>query len=404
MEGLPMDQPQYEHFIVSSTRLVRRDGIRYRRNRLAAYLAALPSTRSVTWISPRPITVGCALELMRSAAAPLPANDRIGKTREAPLYHTRHGVLGIRAVMRRHHRHALFQSAPGPGSRRVLWFTHPTLPELASLDEWDAVVYDCSDYWPSAPPGEITPQWNGRRGRLAAAERVIVTRADVLFASSSFLVDHLRSRYGKSARLIENGVEQASFRLAAASEDARLAEIPRPRLVFSGTMKSKIDFELLSGMAAARPEWSIVLLGPDSDGLSAFQALLQQPNVHWLGYVSSNQVASYLKSCDLGLLPYRDAEYNRGVFPLKLFEYLAAGLPVIGCNLPSTAGYQDQGVYSLTSSDVDSFRGRCEEALGWNSGEEKSRRARVAVRAEWSSRFREMTEMVLGQQSGTIGV
>lgn len=377
------------HFIVASTRAERRSGIRYRRNRLADHLLSLPSTHSVTWISPRSVDLVSSPWLLLDAARIGTSAIPPGGPHETRLFQTRRTFRGLSTVIRRHLRYRAGERH-GEEFTRVLWFTHPTLPELADACRWDAIVYDCSDYWSQLIPGAYGPREEARRNRLAEAEIRIVRAADLLFASSEFLADHLRS-LGREAILVENGVDFDAFSAASPIDSGPLPTIGGPRIVFSGSMKSKIDFSLLREVSIRRRDWNLILIGPDSDRDTGFQRLVQEPNVYWLGQVEGNEISSYLKRCDLGLLPYLDAEYNRGVFPLKLFEYLGAGLPVVGCSLPSTARYVEAGVYRLTDSDVESFSEACAEALRESTAHERSRRLEIAKAASWASRFEEIT-------------
>jgi teichuronic acid biosynthesis glycosyltransferase TuaH len=149
-------------------------------------------------------------------------------------------------------------------------------------------------------------------------------------------------------------------------------------------------------VAQEKPEWSLVLIGPINDEFSdtpQWNQLLALTNVHYLNQKSPQEIPDYMKGLDVGLLPYADAEFNLGVFPLKLFEYLAAGLPVVGCGLPSTSDYIEDNVYYY--SLVHDFEAMCVKAIEQNTPVGKSRRLEMAREADWSGKFQSIYRFVL---------
>jgi teichuronic acid biosynthesis glycosyltransferase TuaH len=143
-----------------------------------------------------------------------------------------------------------------------------------------------------------------------------------------------------------------------------------------------------------------VLIGPagkDARAEPGFKRLLQLPNVSWIPLRDWSAIPLYMRALTLGLLPYREVPYNRGVFPLKLFEYFAAGLPVVGCGLPSTVRYASDGAYIHGRADAATFVDACELAMVWTSGAEK-RRA-VARSHDWHGKFEQMMRDVTAVSS-----
>ncbi|MCY9413064.1 glycosyltransferase, partial [Bacillus haynesii] len=85
-------------------------------------------------------------------------------------------------------------------------------------------------------------------------------------------------------------------------------------------------------------------------------------NVIWTGPAAPSEVPAYMNVVDIGIMPYKPSPYNNAVFPLKLFEFLAAGKPVAGMNLPSTKKVEQEHVYRhLTGNDPAEFTALCEE-------------------------------------------
>ena len=101
-----------------------------------------------------------------------------------------------------------------------------------------------------------------------------------------------------------------------------------------GMHDSRLDVEALEAIATADPSWQVVLIGPVKPGQVDEQRLRRLPNVHLLGEKPRPELPAYLKGMACALIPYKANELTRNIFPLKLFEYLAAGVPVVAGGLP----------------------------------------------------------------------
>ena len=124
---------------------------------------------------------------------------------------------------------------------------------------------------------------------------------------------------------------------------AALADLPRPILGYVGLVSVRLDLALLDALAAAHPEWTLVLMGEvDRTGCGeVLDRLAGRPNVQLLPPVPGDQVAGYVRAFDLGLLPYRQTQETYHASPLKLYEYLAAGLPVAAADVPGARQFAD---------------------------------------------------------------
>jgi glycosyltransferase involved in cell wall biosynthesis len=139
---------------------------------------------------------------------------------------------------------------------------------------------------------------------------------------------HLASR----AAFVPNGVDYTAYATPVA-EPADLQSIPHPRIGYIGVVKSQLNMPLLLALAERRPDWSFVLVGRckvTGEDHAAFTALSQLPNVHLLGPRAIAALPSYTQHFDVGLMPYDVDDYTKFIYPLKLHEYLATGLPVVG--------------------------------------------------------------------------
>ena len=175
---------------------------------------------------------------------------------------------------------------------------------------------------------------------FAAAEHRLLRDADLTLVTARVL----ETRYAGEARRLEfisNVVDFDHFAAAhAAPEPADLAAIPHPRIGYHGVLSTqKLDVPLLAALMAQNPGWQLVLVGDEWEGqppdsLASLHALA---NVHFLGGRPYAELPAYLGSLDIGLVPLAANAYTASMFPMKLYEYFAAGLPVAATDAPYTA-------------------------------------------------------------------
>jgi glycosyltransferase involved in cell wall biosynthesis len=226
---------------------------------------------------------------------------------------------------------------------------------------------------------------------------VAASRSRLVFATT----EPLRARLeplNAATHLVPNGADYPHFAAAADGDGAEteLTGLRRPILGFAGNMLPlKVDFDLVDRLAQARPEWSIALIGPaEGEAIAALSRLASRPNVRWLGPKTYEELPRYVGSFDVGLIPYRRNRYTEACFPLKLYEYLAAGKPVVASGLPSVQGV-DRDV--LLAEGVEELAAAIEIALGRSRAQDRERRMTVAERNTWDSRTSRLLELVEAQ-------
>jgi glycosyltransferase involved in cell wall biosynthesis len=167
-----------------------------------------------------------------------------------------------------------------------------------------------------------------------------------------------------------------------------VAHLPRPILGFFGLIQDWVDIELLAEVARRRPTWSIVLIG---DLATASKPRVETDNLHVLGRRPYEDLPGYCRVFDIGLIPFRVNELTRNVNPIKLREYLAAGLPVVSTPLPEVAAYEPL-VY--IADGVDAFVGACERAMADDGPELVARRQAAMQQETWRAKVERLSELV----------
>jgi glycosyltransferase involved in cell wall biosynthesis len=273
----------------------------------------------------------------------------------------------------------------------VLWIYDPCTARLAGACGDDVVVYDCVDDYGEQTADPRTRSFVGRSDLETAS------RADLVFATARSLFDRHRQANPRTYH-VPNVGDFDHFSPAAdrafAAPDVR--DLPKPVVGFAGNiMATKVDLDLLEAVAAARPVWTLLLVGPvRPDAQESLERLLELPNVHWTGPKPYQEVPRYVAAFDVGLIPYAANSYTRSCFPLKTYEYLAAGKPVVATGLPELAG---MGPDVALVDGVDAFLTAVETALELQEHHDRERRVFRAARNTWDGRVDRLLGLISAQ-------
>ncbi|MBY6539472.1 glycosyltransferase [Rhodococcus sp. BP-349] len=179
------------------------------------------------------------------------------------------------------------------------------------------------------------------------------------------------------------------------AEPTDLADVQRPRLVFVGMVSDRIDLDLLEAATAAG--FSLVMVGETQPTFSKgeqYDRLRSSPRTHVLSPRSGSDLDAVIQHCDVGLIPYELSEFNRSSFPLKAFEYLACGVPVVSTALPSMVWLDFRHLH--VASTVDQFLSHIDRAVTESTTEVIAEECRTfAGKNTWSQRaevFRRLLE------------
>ncbi|MBA2544524.1 MAG: glycosyltransferase [Deltaproteobacteria bacterium] len=211
-----------------------------------------------------------------------------------------------------------------------LWSFIPSAAKYIGKMGESLVVYYCTDEWSHFSSVD--------RDKTMALEQDLCQRADIVFTTAATLLETKRV-YNPETHLALHGVDQAHF--AQALDDAtplapELRDLPHPIVGFVGLIQDWVDIELIKYMAERHHDWTIVLVGKSLVDLSSIERL---PNVKLLGRKPYEALPNYLKGFDVGIIPFKLNELTRNVNPIKLREYLSAGLPVVSTDMFEVARF-----------------------------------------------------------------
>ena len=270
--------------------------------------------------------------------------------------------------------------------RPVRWYWTPMALQWSDGLPAAAVVYDCMD--------ELSA-FRGAPPELVAAETSLLQRADLVFTGGTQLYRAKRGRH-RSVHRFPSSVDRAHFAQARdiRTEPADQREIPDPRLGWFGVIDERFDGRLVAEVAALRPDWQLVLIGPtvkiDPSELPT------GPNIHYLGPKDYQELPAYLAHWDVGIMPFAINEATRFISPTKTPEYLAAGLPVV--STPVTDVVEPYGTQRLVeiAEDGPSFVEAVGRALVADREDLIARADRFLALESWDATWHAMDRLITG--------
>jgi glycosyltransferase involved in cell wall biosynthesis len=264
----------------------------------------------------------------------------------------------------------------------ISWsFLPASAPVSGTLGE-EFVVYHCVDEF------SAFSDTNGRH--IAELEERLLRRADLCITSAERLREN-KSKINPRTVLVRHGTDFRHFVKAcdpATPIPADIANLPKPVIGFFGLVADWVDQEAIIATAKAHPEGSVVIIGkttPDCDD-SALRAV---PNIHMLGRKPYADLPGYCKAFDVALMPFKVSELTLNANPLKVREYLAAGVPVVSSDLPEV---RKVGLCKIASSTED-FVAKVDECLAEGPGPSRERAEKI-FNESWDARVEEIRHYV----------
>jgi len=262
----------------------------------------------------------------------------------------------------------------------LLWIYTPSSAELVEKLPNSGVVYECVDEFRAAKGFVFSSVIGSMEDKLLKLANVCIVTQESLYRR--------RAAICSNTFVVPNGADTDLFR-SIANDDSPpssiIDRIPRPRLGFVGHIQYWVDLKLLRYLADQRPNWHIVLIGP-THPLADQSHLRGAQNIHLLGRQDQAEIPRMVKGLDVCLNPYKDDEVALNASPLKLYEYLAAGKPVVSTDMPEARKFDGHISIAKTHSD---FLACCERLLASLPETPSTIKARLEEAAlhSWTKRF-----------------
>lgn len=275
----------------------------------------------------------------------------------------------------------------------VLWYYTPMAMSFTGHLRPLATVYDCMD--------ELSA-FRGAPAIMRHYERELFARADVVFTGGQSLFEAKRSHHPR-VHLFPSSVDVPHFARARGkvADPLDQSAIPHPRVGFFGVVDERMDLDLVSDIAEARPDWQIVMIGPVAkiDPLR----LPCHDNVHYLGSKPYAVLPEYLAGWDVAMMPFARNEATRFISPTKTPEYLAAGRPVVSTSITDVVRpYGEQDLVLIADSPGE-FVSAIECLLVDDGGVRQERADAFLAQTSWDRTWSSMAghiEEVIEQRMG----
>jgi UDP-galactopyranose mutase len=266
----------------------------------------------------------------------------------------------------------------------VLWYYTPMALAFSQHLKPAAAIYDCMD--------ELSA-FKGASALLKTREAELLDRAGLVLTGGQSLYEAKRHQHGNihpfpSSVDVEHFAQARSITVNPPDQEA----IARPRLGYFGVIDERMDLALLDGIAEARPEWQIVMVGPvvkiDPSTLP------NRPNIHYLGSKRYEELPHYIAGWDVALVPFARNEATRFISPTKTPEYMAAGRPVVSTSIRDVVRPYGQQELVRIADDVAGFVEACEAAMAEDPGSRQARADTFLRHMSWDSTWARMRSLV----------
>ena len=277
-------------------------------------------------------------------------------------------------------------------SSPIVWTFLPSPLTLEVIERLNVklLIYYCIDSFQHSSPGAT---------RIRGHEERMVSTSDLVFVTSELLRRHCL-KHNKAVYKFPFTVNFEPFDRVRTDPGAPvpedLAAVEKPRIGYVGGLHRWMDQDLLVGLATRLPECNFVFVGPQQEPMPRLQGL---ENVHLLGGKPHEQLPGYLRHFDMGLIPYLKTDYTDNVYPTKLNEYLAMGLPVVSTAINEIVEFDREhpGVVEVcrgVDEMAEAIRKRLSQSGDAGSDAASSRRVELARQSSWPLKIESMSELI----------
>lgn len=256
----------------------------------------------------------------------------------------------------------------------VLWLFSPFYAFATSAINYKLLVYDCADECDGFFFSEKGKAW------ILEKENEVLKKANLVFVTSQRLFERC-ARVNSNIHWAPNGVPLSFFEKRLRANHSDIERINRPIVGFVGSLAFWLDYEMLHKAAVSNEDLSFVFVGPIITQEKSIKALKQLDNVHFLGAKKYADIPDYVSCFDVCLIPFKVQNLTLGALPIKLFEYFAAGKPVVSSKLDEVTRFKN----CVYLADADTFEDQIREALREHDPQLRKQRIDIARKYSWGS-------------------
>jgi glycosyltransferase involved in cell wall biosynthesis len=275
-------------------------------------------------------------------------------------------------------------------NKYLLWYYSPMAFGWSDHLDPELIIYDCMD---ELSAFKFAPQL------LVLREQKLLQKADVVFTGGQSLYE-AKKHLHDNIHLFPSSIDKTHFNRArsALQEPVDQASIPHPRIGYYGVLDERLDLGMLNDLAALRPHWQFILVGPVVK-IDAGE-LPQGNNIHYLGSKQYRELPDYLAGWDIAMMPFALNESTRFISPTKTPEYLAGGKPVISTPIKDViTPYEENGLVHIAATP-SLFVAAAEAILtkaGYNEWLEKVDRFLSGI--SWDETWQKMDALIIKAMS-----
>lgn len=263
-------------------------------------------------------------------------------------------------------------------TRKVFWITYPPTYSFRDLVAPDVTIFDYLD--------ESIDEFSFWQTGLDEC----MEASDVIFVVSNRLLNLVKSHYPDKTFLVPNGADINQYLREDNSvpEDMkRLKEQYLNVIGFSGALHTWIDFSLIKEMAQERPNWAFVIIGPRYCDTCGTENI---PNIHFLGSRKYYELVNYIKNFDVGIIPFQVRDMTNSASPIKMYEYLAAGIPVVATPIKECEALSP---YVRTAATGKEYIFKIEQAIKVSKYERQGY-LKIAQNNSWTQRVKTIVDIL----------
>ena len=267
----------------------------------------------------------------------------------------------------------------------TLWINPHSAVHMVGKMKERMVVYDITDDWTQSGVSEK------ERRLIKDQDRSLCKLADLVIVCSKELRER-RKLFCRKIFLLPNGVDVKHYScVSKLSSNSRKPRWALPIFGYTGSLHTdRLDIDIIIALARAFPRGSVVLVGPDFLHRRERKLLNAEKNIYFPGVIPYAQIADYIADFDVCIAPHVETKFTESLNPLKLWEYLACGKPIVSTNI---AGFRDYSHLCRIASGPEKFIFACKDALN-EEGKLEAARIAEAAKNSWDSRIDRLMEIL----------